>query len=117
MLHGVRGSTRSPSAARDCVAGAGVAAVLLAGGASCASTGAGAAPSGPPKTFAAADLYPLEAGWKWAYDLVKDGQNMLALYSVLERTGDSATVQAGEDQLSYAITARGDRAEGRPGRR
>src|SRR5689334_23181988 len=65
-----------------------VAGVLLAFGASCASTGAGNAPAGPPKTFTAADLYPLEPGWKWAYDLVKDGQNMLALYSVLERSGD-----------------------------
>jgi len=81
--------------------------LLLAGGASCASTGAGAAPAGPPKTFTAADLYPLEPGWKWAYDLVKDGQNMLALYSVLDRTGDSATVQAGEEQMSYAITPEG----------
>ena len=62
---------------------------------------------GPPKTFTAAELYPLEPGWKWAYDLVKDGQTMLALYSVLERTGDSATVQAGEEQLGYAITPEG----------
>jgi len=84
-----------------------LAAVLLAGGASCASTGAGAAPAGPPKTFTAGDLYPLEQGWKWAYDLVKDGQNMLALYSVLERSGDTATVQAGEEQMSYAITPEG----------
>jgi hypothetical protein len=87
--------------------GLALAAALVAGGASCASTGSGAAPAGPPKTFAAADLYPLEAGWKWAYDLVKDGQNMLALYSVLERSGDSATVQAGEEQMSYAITPEG----------
>ena len=46
-------------------------------------------------------------GWKWAYDVVKDGQNMLALYSVLERSGDSAIVQAGEEQMSYAITPEG----------
>ena len=32
---------------------------------------------------------------------------MLALYSVLDRTGDSATVQAGEEQLGYAITPEG----------
>jgi hypothetical protein len=83
-------------------------AALLVGGASCASTtGAGSAPAGPPKTVTAADLYPLEVGWKWAYDLVKDGQTMLALYSVLDRTGDTATVQAGEDQLSYAIAPDG----------
>ena len=87
--------------------GLALAAALVAGGASCASTGAGAAPSGPPKTFTAGELYPLEAGWKWAYDLVKDGQTMLALYSVLDRTGDNATVQAGEDQLGYAITPQG----------
>ncbi len=81
--------------------------LMTVGGASCASTGAGAAPAGPPKTFTAADLYPLELGWKWAYDLVKDGQTMLALYSVLDRSADSATVQGGEDQLSYAITPEG----------
>ena len=85
----------------------GLALALMAAGVSCASTGAGGAPSGPPRTFTAAELYPLEAGWKWAYDLVKDGQTMLALYSVLDRTGDSATVQAGEDQLGYAITPDG----------
>jgi hypothetical protein len=80
----------------------------------CASTGAGPAPSGPPRTFTAAELYPLDAGWKWAYDLVKDGQTMLALYSVLDRTGDSATVQAGEDQLGYAITPQGIAQKGGP---
>lgn len=87
--------------------GLALAAALVVGGASCASTGPGAAPAGPPRTVAAADLYPLEAGWKWAYDLVKDGQTMLALYSVLDRTGDSATVQGGEDQLGYMITPEG----------
>ena len=62
---------------------------------------------GAAKTFAAADLYPLEPGWKWAYDVVKDGQTMLALYAVLDRTGESATVQAGDEQLGYAVTPEG----------
>jgi hypothetical protein len=80
----------------------------LAAGASCAST----APSGSPApsiptNLTAADLYPLDAGWKWAYDLEKDGQSILAMYAVLERSPDTATVQAGDDRLSYAIDAEG----------
>lgn len=74
---------------------------------SCATTGAASPPPAVPQTFTATDLYPLEAGWKWAYDLVKDGQTMLALYAVLERTADTATVRAGDDQLSYAVNAEG----------
>jgi hypothetical protein len=63
-----------------------------------------AKPSGP---LTAADLYPLDQGWKWAYDVEKDGQSMLAMYAVLERSTDTATVQAGDDRLMYAINADG----------
>ena len=59
------------------------------------------------RTFAAADYYPLQPGWKWAYDLEREGQHMLAVYSVLERTPDTAIVQAGDERLSYAVTAAG----------
>jgi hypothetical protein len=82
-------------------------AVVLLGVASCGTTGAGAAPAGPPKPVAAVELYPLEPGWKWAYDVVKDGQTMLALYTVLDRTGESANVQAGDEQLGYAVSPEG----------
>ncbi len=99
------GSSGQRLLARDL--GLGLVAVLLAGGASCGTAGAGTAPAGPPKTFTAGDLYPLDAGWKWAYDVVRDGQTMLALYAVLDKTGETATVQAGDEQLSYATTPEG----------
>src|SRR5215471_13709701 len=82
-----------------------LAALALAAG--CASAGAGGATAGPRKNLTAADYYPLAPGWKWAYDLEKDGQKILAVYAVLERIGDTAIVQAGEDRLAYAITPEG----------
>lgn len=56
---------------------------------------------------AAADYYPLDAGWKWAYDLERQGDHMLAVYAVLERTPDSAIVQAGDERMEYAVTPQG----------
>jgi hypothetical protein len=61
----------------------------------------------PAHASTAVDFYPMEAGWRWAYDLEKDGQHMLAVYSVLERTQDTAIVQAGQERLMYAITRDG----------
>jgi hypothetical protein len=49
----------------------------------------------------------MQPGWKWAYDLEKEGQHLLAVYAVLERTQDTAIVQAGEERLMYAITRDG----------
>src|SRR4051812_37580968 len=74
----------------------------------CASetAGSGAAVT-PPRSLRAADYYPLDRGWRWAYDLEKDGQKILAMYGVLERTPDTAIVQAGEDRLMYAIAPDG----------
>ena len=79
--------------------------LLVAG---CGTSGGGpVAPATPRASLAAADLYPLDLGWKWAYDLEKDGQTMLAMYAVLDRSPDTAVVQAGEDRLTYAISAEG----------
>jgi hypothetical protein len=81
-------------------------AVLLAGVvgvSSCATGGPAQRSSAPLEARTAADFYPLEPGWKWAYDLEKDGQHMLAVYAVLERTPDTAIVQAGDERLVYAI--------------
>jgi hypothetical protein len=82
-----------------------MAAILLAGlGVLSCSTGAPAQRASTPlATRTAADFYPFELGWKWAYDLEKDGQHMLAVYAVLERTPDTAIVQAGDERLVYAI--------------
>ena len=78
----------------------------LAFAGACASSGSPGA-SAPRKNLTAADYYPLASGWKWAYDVEKDGTNILATYVVLERNGDVASVQAGDEQLTYAVTADG----------
>jgi hypothetical protein len=80
--------------------------LLAVGWAGCATT---AAPTTPAvtKTQSAADYYPLDVGWKWAYDLDRQGEHMLAVYAVLERTSDTAIVQAGDERMMYAVTAQG----------
>jgi hypothetical protein len=80
-------------------------ALVASGG--CAATSGGAPGSPPARSSSAADYYPLDPGWKWAYDLEKDGQKMLALYAVVERSADTAVIQAGDDRLTYAVTAEG----------
>src|SRR5262245_38101558 len=82
-----------------------VALVVLAAG--CATPGSQPAPDGPRKDLKARDYYPLAVGWKWAYDLEKEGQKILAIYSVLERIGETAIVQAGDERLTYAVTPEG----------
>src|SRR5688572_1236792 len=75
--------------------------VALAG---CAGqkAGAGAASAGQP-TEDARQYYPLETGWRWAYDVEKGGERILAIYAVIERQGDSAVLQAGEERISYLL--------------
>jgi hypothetical protein len=79
-------------------------ALLVAG---CATGRAGSNDVKPRPNLTAADFYPLTPGWKWAYDVEKDGVNILATYAVLERTGDVAVVQAGDEHLTYAVTPEG----------
>jgi len=79
-------------------------ALLLVG---CATAGGGSNDIKPRANLTAADFYPLMPGWKWAYDVEKDGVNVLATYAVLERTGDVAVVQAGDEHLTYAVTPEG----------
>jgi hypothetical protein len=80
-------------------------AVVAVGG--CATSGTSANEIRPRANLAAADFYPLTPGWKWAYDVEREGQNILATYAVIDRTGEIATVQAGEDRLTYAVNAQG----------
>jgi hypothetical protein len=61
----------------------------------------------PRPNLKAADYYPLSSGWKWAYDLEKDGMNVLATYAVVERDGDVAVIQTGDERLTYAISPQG----------
>jgi hypothetical protein len=77
---------------------------VLAG---CATQAAPSSDIRPRPNLSAADFYPLTPGWKWAYDVQRDGINILATYAVQERSGDTAVVQAGDDRLTYAVTAQG----------
>lgn len=79
-------------------------AALLMG---CASAPAPQATAPASKTASASDYFPLEPGWKWAYDLDRSGEHMLAVYQVLERVPDAAIVQAGDERISYALTRDG----------
>ena len=74
----------------------------------CATSGGGGADVVRPRANATAtDYYPLANGWKWAFDVDQDGVNILATYVVLERSGDVAVVQAGDEKLMYAVTPEG----------
>jgi hypothetical protein len=80
-------------------------ALLLLG---CATGGGGSANDIKPRAnLGAADFYPLLPGWKWAYDVERDGMTILATYAVTERVGDTAVVQAGDERLTYAVTPDG----------
>jgi hypothetical protein len=94
---------RSPSFLRL----VGVALLALLAGFGCATTDTAAVTHVPRTGLAAADYYPLAEGWKWAYDLEKDGEKILGIYSVIERTADGATIQAGTERLTYAVTPQG----------
>jgi hypothetical protein len=78
--------------------------LLLA--ASCATNDA-AVKHVPRTGLQAADYYPLAEGWKWAYDVEQDGQTVLGIYSVVERTAEGATIMAGPERLTYAIKPEG----------
>src|SRR6185369_13773942 len=72
----------------------------------------GGATGGPPPEDAVA-YYPFSTGWKWAYDVERDGQTMLATTAVSERRGDTAIVQAGDQRISYEVSREGiSRREG-----
>jgi hypothetical protein len=73
----------------------------------CASAPAPSKSAAAAKGATAADYYPLEPGWKWAYDLERSGEHMLAVYQVLERVPDAAIVQAGDEMITYALSREG----------
>jgi hypothetical protein len=73
----------------------------------CATTPPPPAGVAPRANLTARDYYPLTGGWKWAYDLEREGTTMLATYAVLESSGDVAVVQTGDDKLLYAVTPDG----------
>jgi hypothetical protein len=52
---------------------------------------------------AAIDYYPLLPSWGWAYQVERDGVEVLAVYSVVEAQKDLAVVKNGDDRISYAL--------------
>ncbi len=73
--------------------------------AACASTRTAGPPAPPPE--APTDYFPLATGWKWAYELEKNGEKVLATYAVVANTGAAAEVQAGQERTRYAIRPEG----------
>jgi len=115
MLHDVFSAGRAPLTTGPERAGFSSRAAALVGAAAlsllsflaaCASAPPGPAASASRST-SATDYFPLDAGWKWAYELERDGQHLLAVYTVLERMPDGAIVQAGDQRISYAVTPKG----------
>jgi hypothetical protein len=86
------------------VAGIAASAFLAAG---CASSSSGPPARVPRTGLAAADYYPLIQGFKWAYDLERDGEKILATYSVVESNAQGATILAGNERLSYKTSLDG----------
>jgi hypothetical protein len=72
----------------------------------CATT-QGAGTTAPPPSQAAADYYPLAPGWGWAYDLERDGQTVLAVYSVTKNDGKTATLLNAGATIAYQLQADG----------
>jgi len=76
---------------------------------------ASAACSGPKPSVAtpatasahASDFYPLTKGWRWAYDVERDGQTVLATFAVAERQGALATVLSGDAEIRYYVSDQG----------
>lgn len=73
----------------------------------CATSGEAGVKHVPRVGLVAADYYPLAEGWKWAYDLEKDGEKILAIYAVTARTAEGATILAGPERLDYVVTPQG----------
>lgn len=77
----------------------------------CATAGSSRRADAPPPTAAGA-YYPLVKGWKWAYEITRQGAanaggTMLATYEVVEGTPGGAVVRAGDERLTYELRADG----------
>jgi hypothetical protein len=78
---------------------------FLAVGLACATTPKTPTRTPPPEQAAA--YFPLVPGWKWAYQIEKGGEQILATYAVVQQMGDTVIVQAGEERNGYAILPEG----------
>lgn len=55
----------------------------------------------------AADYFPLASGWTWTYEVSQAGTKARTRYAVLERSGDGAVVQEGDERVAYVLTPEG----------
>jgi len=74
--------------------------------AACATTQAADKHLAPPSQ-AATDYYPLASGWGWAYDLERDGQTVLAVFSVTGNNGQTATLLNAGESIIYEVLPEG----------
>jgi hypothetical protein len=74
--------------------------VTAASGCATSKSSAGAATS---TGNVALDYYPLLPGWGWAYDVEREGQKVLALYSVAECRGNVAVIKNGDARIEYLV--------------
>jgi hypothetical protein len=81
------------------------AAVAVCVGCLACATSSASRRSPPPER--AADYFPLTPGWKWAYEIERGGQKVLATYAVTQQIGDSVIVQSGDERNGYTITPEG----------
>ncbi len=75
--------------------------------AACASSGTRSTGAAQPPPEDAHQYYPLEAGWRWAYDIERGAERILAVYSVRGRTGDEVVIEAGGEEIRYRIHPQG----------
>jgi hypothetical protein len=73
---------------------------------SCATPQQAPPPQAPPSERAG-DYYPLVADWRWAYEVEKGGERILAIYAVKQIAGDTVILETGEERLLYAILPEG----------
>ncbi len=78
--------------------------MFVACGLACATSGSARRAPAPER---AADYFPLTAGWKWAYEIERGGQKVLATYAVMQQIGDSVIVQSGDERNGYTLTPDG----------
>ncbi len=78
---------------------------------SCAGTPARPPATGGPPPEDARQYYPLEPGWRWAYDVERGSEGgaeqILAVYSVKERSGTTAVLEAGGETIRYEVLEAG----------
>jgi hypothetical protein len=75
--------------------------------ASCATAPPATPTAEAPPPDDARQYYPLELGWKWAYDVQRGNEPILAVYSVRARQDSRVELQAGEETIRYEVTADG----------